>query len=69
VLVSDETRRLAGEAFPFEPVSPLAVRGKRECIRCWKPQWTRGWCVASAEMADVGTALPAGYLGLGGYHR
>jgi adenylate cyclase len=34
VLVSDETRRLAGEAFPFEPVSPLPVRGKRESIRC-----------------------------------
>jgi adenylate cyclase len=38
VLVSDETRRLAGETFPFEPVSPLPVRGKREPIRCWTPR-------------------------------
>jgi adenylate cyclase len=68
VLVSDETRRLAGEAFPFQPVSPLAVRGKRECIRCWTPQWTRGWCVANTEMADVGNTPPAGPLRSSEYH-
>src|SRR5262245_3694986 len=68
VLVSDETRRLAGEAFPFQPVSPLAVRGKRECIRCWTPQWTRGWCVANIEMADVGHAPAAGPLRSGEWH-
>jgi len=66
VLVSDETRRLAGEAFPFEPVSPLAVRGKRECIRCWTPQWTRGWCVANTEMAAVGNAPSAAHVGWSG---
>jgi adenylate cyclase len=68
VLVSDETRRLAGEAFPFQPVSPLAVRGKRECIRCWTPQWTRGWCVANTEMANVGNAPAAGPLRSGEWH-
>src|SRR5262245_43050814 len=52
VLVSDETRRLAGEAFPFEPVSPLPVRGKREPILCWTPRWTRGWC-----FEDVATTV------------
>src|SRR5262249_39247128 len=54
VLVSDETRRLAGEAFPFEPVSPLPLRGKRESIRCWTPGWARGWCVGNTEIPDVG---------------
>jgi adenylate cyclase len=53
VLVSDETRRLAGEAFPFEAVSPLPVRGKREPIRCWTPRWTRGWCLENAATTDV----------------
>src|SRR5262245_15743710 len=68
VLVSDETRRLAGEAFPFEPVSPFAVRGKRESIRCWTPQWARGWCVGNAEVADVGNAPVAAHNGWSGEH-
>jgi len=63
VLVSDETRRLAGEAFPFEPVSPLPVRGKRECIRCWTPLWSRGWCLGDTETADVASAQAAGHDG------
>jgi adenylate cyclase len=53
VLVSDETRRLAREAFPFEPVSPLPVRGKREPIRCWTPRWARGWRLDD-DAADAG---------------
>jgi adenylate cyclase len=69
VLVSDETRRLAGEAFPFEPVSPLPVRGKRECIRCWTPGWTRGWCLGTTEMADVGNAPPARHVRWSGEHH
>jgi adenylate cyclase len=37
VLVSDETRHLVGDAFAFQAVAPLSVKGKREPIRCWAP--------------------------------
>jgi adenylate cyclase len=66
VLVSDETRRLAGEAFPFEPVSLLPLRGKREPVRCWTPRWSRDGWLGTAAAADAGDAPAAGHGGSSG---
>jgi len=66
VLVSDETRRLAGEAFPFEPVSLLPLRGKREPVRCWRPRWSGDGWLGIAAAADAGDAPAAGHGGSSG---
>jgi adenylate cyclase len=37
ILVSDETRRLAGDAVSMRPAMPAAIRGKAAPVACWTP--------------------------------
>jgi len=37
VLISEQTRRLAGDAITVRAVAPLWIQGKLEPIRCWAP--------------------------------